>query len=373
MNTQWKETLKKHYKLIIILTVEFIAFAVLLLLVFLAGKKTYTITFDVNGGTLLSGEISQRIVQGQNATPPSVAKDGHYLLRWSGAYNKVTKDATVRAIWEYETTTGIEYDSPNNKTYCEISGCHPFISGDVYIGAYYNDKKILSIKKGAFESCSRITSIYMLDGVLDIGERAFADCTALEKIELPSTVLFLGKEAFIGCSELTELVLPTDLEYIGEGAFKNCTALEEITFPEGLIGIGAGAFEGCSSLKKINIPKSVVEIEADAFKDCKNLESVTLSKGLTTIGSSAFSGCDSLLEITLPETVEAIGVGAFDTAEMTVYTCAKEDDIPEGFEDGWYTEAVTVVWGHIIPEEEPEQSTDKPKDETDENSKNGEV
>ena len=73
---------KTKIKLVALLAVEFIAFIVILMLVLFAGKKSYTVTFDLNGGVLLGGEVEQRVVQGQNATPPSVAKYGHYLLRW---------------------------------------------------------------------------------------------------------------------------------------------------------------------------------------------------------------------------------------------------------------------------------------------------
>ena len=38
-------------KLFIILGVEFIAVAVILLLIFFSGKQSYTVQFDLNGGT----------------------------------------------------------------------------------------------------------------------------------------------------------------------------------------------------------------------------------------------------------------------------------------------------------------------------------
>ena len=92
---------KTKIKLIVILAVEFIAVLTILLLVLFAGKKSYTVTFDLNGGTLIGGEVEQRVVQGQNASPPSVAKYGHYLRGWSGSYKSVTRDVTVKAIWDH--------------------------------------------------------------------------------------------------------------------------------------------------------------------------------------------------------------------------------------------------------------------------------
>ena len=63
-------------KLIIVFSVEFIAIAVMLLFIFFAGKKVYTVTFDLNGGTLLSGDLVQKVTQGHTATAPKVTKDG---------------------------------------------------------------------------------------------------------------------------------------------------------------------------------------------------------------------------------------------------------------------------------------------------------
>ena len=153
---------KTKIKLVAILAVEFIAVIVILMLVLFAGKKSYTVTFDLNGGVLLGGEVEQRVVQGQNATPPSVAKYGHYLLRWSGSYKSVTRDVTVKAIWEYETSPGIEYYFPEHTNYCEISGSFSEIQGEVYIGAYYNDRQVLGIQAGAFKDRSGITAVHLL-------------------------------------------------------------------------------------------------------------------------------------------------------------------------------------------------------------------
>ena len=70
------KNLKQKTKLIIILAVEFAAIIAVLALIFFAGKKVHTVTFDLNGGILISGDLEQRVTQGQHASPPSVAKYG---------------------------------------------------------------------------------------------------------------------------------------------------------------------------------------------------------------------------------------------------------------------------------------------------------
>lgn len=314
------KNLKQKTKLILILAVEFIAIITILLLVLFAGKKTHTVTFDLDGGILISGDLEQRVTQGQSATPPTAAKYGHYLLRWSGSYKSVTRDVTVKAIWEYETSPGIEYSVPENTNYCLISGSFKEIQGEVFIGSYYNDRQVMGIEAEAFKNRTGITAVYLLDGILAIEDEAFAGCENLEIIDIPSTVVRIGKDAFRGCENLKEVILP-----------------------ESLKTIEAGAFSGCSSL-----------------------ESVVFSEELRIIGERAFYGCESLNEIILPESIKTIGDKAFNTPEMTIKLYATEENLPEGFAEGWCPVDANLIfdYGSII-ESEDENETDSDEDESD--------
>ena len=199
--------MKPKFKALIVLGIEFVAIVVILILILFQGKKVYTVTFDLNGGTLISGELVQRVTQGQNATAPNVTKDGCYLLEWSNSYFKVTHNVTTRAIWEYDTTEGIEYEIVEDSNYCMIKRCFPDITGDVYIGAYYDNKKVLGIDDFAFKDCKYVTGVYLLDGILNIGESAFEGCESLEVIDIPSTTVNIKKNAFKGCKSLKEVKL----------------------------------------------------------------------------------------------------------------------------------------------------------------------
>ena len=254
-----RQKMKQKTKLIIILAAEFIAISIVLLLIFFAGKKSYTVTFDLNGGILLSGDTEQRVTQGQNATPPSTAKDGHYLLGWAGNYRKVTHDSTVRAIWEYETTPGIVYSDSENQNYCEIVGSFKELRGEIYIGAYHDEKIVLGITDGAFKDRKGITAIHLLDGILSIGEEAFAGCEKLETIDLPSTVVTIGKDAFKDCKNLKSITLPEGLETIEAGAFAGCESLEEITLPWTVTKMGVGVFDTQDLVVYIHTVKPVYE------------------------------------------------------------------------------------------------------------------
>ena len=345
--------MKQKTKLIIILAVEFVAISIVLLMIFLAGKKSYTVTFDLDGGILISGDTVQRVTQGQSATPPNVAKDGHYLRGWAGNYRKVTSDTTVKAIWEYETTPGIIYGDCENQNFAEIVGSYKEIRGEVYIGAYHDEKIVLSINSGAFRDRTEISAVYLLDGILAIESEAFAGCSKMEKIDIPKTVVRIGEGAFAGCKSLESITLPASLVEIEDGAFEGCESLREIIFVDETEDKD-GKVKNTSILDRIGV---------GAFAGCKSVESVILPESLTEIGSLAFSGCESLLEITIPKAVERIGVGAFDTDAMTINLFFSEGEMPDGFAPLWYTgDGVSVVYDYIPPVVEDDEDEPDKKD-----------
>ena len=340
--------LRSKVKLVVILSAEFIAIIVILALIFFAGKKSHTVTFDLNGGILISGDTVQRVTQGQNATPPTVAKFGHYLLGWTGSYRSITRDVVLKAIWEFETSPGIEYYIPENTNYCEISGSHKYIQGEVYIGAYHNERKVLGIQSGAFKGREGITAVYLLDGILSIDSEAFADCTSLEIVDIPSTVV-----------------------EIGEGAFKNCTALKEVNLPEALRRIDKDAFAGCTSLEKVTCGDKLVYIGEGAFSGCTMLNEVDLGESVERIDFRAFSACEALKEVVIPKSLVSIESSAFNTSEMTFYFCFGEDEMPLGYLQHWCPDDATFIFDYVPPtddEEGEEGEDDKGEDENDDES-----
>lgn len=257
--------MKHKIKLFIILGIELLAVGIILLLVFFAGKKSYTVTFDLDGGTLISGDLVQEVSQGKAATPPNVIKDGYFLHSWSAPYYQITRDITIRAVWEFNTTVGIDYVSSADSNYCEIVGCFKGLEGDVYIGAYHDGKKVLGIREGAFKDCTGITSIHMLDGIITIGDGAFEGCTSLESIVLPHTVTKIGYGAFKGCENLIGVTLPESLREIGGEAFSGCASFTEIFLPKSVQRIGAGAFDTENLM--INLPFTEEDGLPDGFDE----------------------------------------------------------------------------------------------------------
>ena len=373
--------MKQKIKLGIILGIEFVAITVILILIFFAGKKTYKVTFDLNGGTLISGDLVQNVPQGKNATPPTVAKDGCYLRSWSASYKQVTHDIVVKAVWEWEiiTTVGFKYSSSEDKDYCTIESSFEDLYGDIYVPVHNGDKKILGIDKEAFISRKGITNVHMLDGIISIGNKAFAECDELVSVELPGTLKKLGEGVFKECPKLTAIVLPSELEAIPKDAFKDCTSLEEVVISSSVKSIGENAFENCIALEEIVIPASVKSISANAFAGCTSLKKVVFEteevtevdeetedvvvigyKGIEHIAAGAFADCELLTEIVLPDTIKSIDAFAFNNPELIIYLPFKEEDTPEEFEENWHGESL-VKWIDTVlePDEEPDEEIDE--------------
>ncbi len=354
--------MKQKIKLGIILGVEFIAITTILLLIFFAGKKSYKVTFDLNGGTLISGDVEQVVMQGKSATPPVAAKEGCYLHSWSASFKQITRDIVIKAVWEWHTSIGFNYTSSEDSDYCEIESSFKNLTGDVYVGVYHNDKKILGVQDGAFKDRDGITYIHMLDGIISIGDEAFSECDSLVSVELPKTLTKLGKNAFKNCTSLEKIVLPDTLKVIEAGTFLGCTSLEEIIIPSTVEVIEEDAFLGCTSLKTVTFAeKKLAVTDPEEEDEDENEEAVEIEKRAPlTIKENAFSGCESLVEVTLPEEIAFIGSLAFDNELLTINMPIAEDEVPEDWADDWYGSS-TVVWKYVAPtpEEDQEQEPEK--------------
>ena len=202
---------------------------------------------------------------------------------------------------------------------------------------------VTSIGEGAFQYCSRITSVTIPDSVIDIKDSAFFFCERLTNIIIPDGVTSIGNHAFDGCSSLSNVTIPESVTSIGGAvfdkclklksagpigggfdyefgwtntipafAFSMCDGLTNITIPDGVTSIGEEAFGDCSSLTGVTIPDSVTSIGERAFLNCSSLTSITIPDGVTDIGSAAFWKCSNLTSVSISDNVSSIGYQAFD-------------------------------------------------------------
>lgn len=225
--------------------------------------------------------------------------------------------------------------------------------------------------KGAFASCTSLTTVTVPTGAFYLAGDAFDDCPiayttegdykyfgnwlvevvnkGITTITIKDGTVGIADNAFNGCENVTgELHLPTSLVYIGTGAFYNLTNLTgTLLIPPKVRSIGAaafagtgftvltfgggannppqletiedatynndmGAFEGCL-FETVTLPASLTHLGGGAFSNCPNLRSVTFATAgnLKTIGGSyyggAFQDCTALTRMVVPDGVVSIG------------------------------------------------------------------
>ena len=217
---------------------------------------------------------------------------------------------------------------------------------DVVIPATIDGLPVTDMGKGAFASCTTLTSVTIPDSMTSIGDAVFYGCTSLTSITIPDSVTSIDICAFEHCTSLTSITLPDRLTSIGSWAFSSCSSLTSITIPDSVTSIGNGAFNSCTSLTSIHvgvnnsyytavegvlfdnnrstlhtypagksgvysIPNSVTSINSSAFYGCTSLTSITIPNSVTSISAYAFNGCTSLTSITIPNSVTSINSRTF--------------------------------------------------------------
>lgn len=128
--------------------------------------------------------------------------------------------------------------------------------GNVVIPSKINDKTVIAIADGAFDSKTSINSVSLPASVKTIGTDAFYECTSLSTFTIAdnSNLESIGQRAFYMCSSLEEFTIPASVNTLGSGAFDMCTQLTKVTFlnptPCSILGDdGSGSmFMGCQDL-----------------------------------------------------------------------------------------------------------------------------
>ena len=180
------------------------------------------------------------------------------------------------------------------------------------IMSYIIPDNVTSIRDGAFDGCSCLSSFAISDSVTSIGDFAFFNCSSLSNLVIPDSVTSMGDGAFFNCSSLSSLVIPDSVVSIGNGAFRGCSSLSSLAIPNSVTSIGDSAFEDCSSLRSLVIADSVTSIGDFAFNGCSSLCSLVIPDSVVSIGNGAFRGCSSLRGLVIPDSVTSIGFHAFE-------------------------------------------------------------
>ncbi len=278
-------------------------------------------------------------------------------------YNGITKENPYRDIFA-NTQLLVNYNSNDNKSYCNTIGYHAFTYGILGELTFQNCKiKMIGGSAFAHFSCSKSGTLVFGDDETDsctidtqafwhtdwdlkiifdcskitwgyysypfsysnisevifskdveemyIPTRAFYYCENLQNVALPNGITEIKDEAFYSCENLTNINIPNTIKYIRDSAFGYCENLNNITIPESVTTIGKSAFASCYNLTEILIPNSVTQIGDSAFNWCTNLKSAILPDKLNSTGNSLFFKCEKLTNVIMPTTMQSIGDSMF--------------------------------------------------------------
>lgn len=190
--------------------------------------------------------------------------------------------------------------------YVEVTG-YSGTSETVTVPELYDNTRIMSIGKSAFEGNSSVKYVVLSSNVVNIDTSAFSRCKNLESIDMPG-VRSISPSAFKD-SGLRSVELPSVLENLGRYSFSG-TSLEIITLPGSIVRSGDYVFSGCTSLKSVTFDEGFPEVSSRMFSGCTALTEVVISKGIKTIGDYAFAYCTGLKKVTVPSET-AVKDGAF--------------------------------------------------------------
>ena len=326
---------------------------------------TYTITYELNGGTNPAGVVTSYTAE-EGVTLPVPENEGKPFYGWyltpdfsgdevtswvSGiSYGNITlyanwtvniataenivekilamtESGTIKAKGEFSKDLIRQINNALHQVY------HTYVY-DVLIGLDLSE-------------VTGLTSIeYTKDGVNTYTERAFYGCQNLSSIVLPNTITGIGRGAFYDCQKLKSITIGDAVTYIGEECFGGCYSLEEMTLPfvgttgtpedyskEYLFGyiFGSKYFTGATKITQnfkptassgysasYYIPDSIKKVTVlggkisyGAFYGCTKLNTIILGDGVTGVSTYAFYNCSGIKNLSLGNGITYIGEKAF--------------------------------------------------------------
>ena len=163
---------------------------------------TYTVV-GIEGGAFRNCRNLKSIT-----LPNTIQYIGQNAFLYSGVYEN-------NQYW----TNGVMY---LNKVLVAVK---PFVAGNLVV-----KNGTTAIADGAFEGCSKLTSITLPESVTSIRDKAFWECSSLTSVTIGNGVTSIGERAFLGCSSLTSITIPESVTSIGYAAFEGCSSLETIHY-----------------------------------------------------------------------------------------------------------------------------------------------
>ena len=116
---------------------------------------------------------------------------------------------------------------------------------------------------GAFRG-TLITEVIIPEGIESIYSSGFADCIELTSVTLPESLTRISGQAFAYNPKLESITIPANVEIIDVAAFR-MSGLTSVSISEGVKRIEELAFDQCKNIESITIPASVEFIGNGVF------------------------------------------------------------------------------------------------------------
>ena len=319
--------------------------AALLLLTFVGcAPKTFTVTFDTDGGSTVAAQTVKEGEKAQKPTPPPTKTgfefDNWYTAKTGGEVfdfdKEVTGDVTVYARWtavsaktvtfkvNYVAADGLDDSHNESETVTlQVGAALPSVSYD-YIESrgYFTDQAMTTAFSGDKVTEDMPELWIKLDRKLTITEGQY-----VFTLREDNTTYAIAENA-ANKPSAAEVTLPLkvgpyDVTAVARRGFTS-SSFTKLTIPEGYTDIVENAFYGNTSLVVVNFPTTLKAIDANAFLDASALTVVWFSEGLETIGINAFSGTN-LPFVILPASLKLIESGAFDVRQPAEDTTVLEE------------------------------------------------
>ena len=260
--------------------------------------NTYTITYNLNGGTNAAGNPTSYRAGDDYVTLKDPVREGYTFLGWKrndvpDRYEDTTRrddyfqNYTFTAEWKkIEASAPSEENSDKNGNILSsfvgtvlknVLGGNYKVTGNgeaEYTGpAKANAKsvtipntiqtngttyKVTSIAPNAFKNNKKLTSVKIGNNVAAIGANAFSGCKKLKKVTLGSGLTSINAKAFYKCTSLTKITIPKNVEKIGKQAFSNCSKLKSIVIKSTKLStkrVGSKAFSKIRKKVTVKVPK----------------------------------------------------------------------------------------------------------------------